>query len=163
VQIEAIDPIPGTGAVLGHAVIEKRSPPSSRFEEISHRRGKTRKMKLEGHLIGMECQASPISMQPVAAHRDTQLAQTTRPFIFNLRNSRYAYVRCTSTKAMRLTPLQASTRFPSRVAIMLRATPPPEGIGHVRKVALFGSKRTRVLGFVPDSLYHTMSFNAAIP
>jgi hypothetical protein len=37
----------------------------------------------------------------------------------------------TVTKAMRLTPLQASTRLPSRVAIMLRTMPPPEGIAHV--------------------------------
>jgi hypothetical protein len=34
---------------------------------------------------------------------------------------------------MRLTPLQASTRLPSAVGIMLRTTPPPEGIGQVRE------------------------------
>ena len=38
---------------------------------------------------------------------------------------------CTSTDAMRSTPLQARTRLPSRVAIILRTTPPPEGISQV--------------------------------
>ena len=35
---------------------------------------------------------------------------------------------CTSTNAMRSTPLQARTRLPSCVAIILRTTPPPEGV-----------------------------------
>ena len=63
---------------------------------------------------------------------------------------------------MRLTPLQASTRLPSAVGIM-RTTPPPEGIGQVWKVSVLGSKRTRVFGFFPNSLYHTTSFNVVIP
>ena len=37
----------------------------------------------------------------------------------------------TSTSPMRFTALQANTRLPSAVAIMLRTTPPPDGINHV--------------------------------
>ena len=37
----------------------------------------------------------------------------------------------TSTRATRLTALQAITRLPSAVAIMLRTTPPPDGINQV--------------------------------
>lgn len=38
---------------------------------------------------------------------------------------------CRSTNAMRSTPLQARTRLPSCVAIILRTTLPPEGISQV--------------------------------
>ena len=34
----------------------------------------------------------------------------------------------TSTRATRFAPLQASTRFPLRSGIMLRTTPPPDGM-----------------------------------
>jgi len=68
-----------------------------------------------------------------------------------------------STSATRFRPLQAMTRFPSRVAIMLRTTPPPEGIVHVWNFSALGSKRTRVLGLTPDSLYQTTSFSPTIP
>jgi hypothetical protein len=37
----------------------------------------------------------------------------------------------TSTKTMRLMPLQARTSLPSCVAVMLRTTPPPDGIAQV--------------------------------
>jgi hypothetical protein len=53
--------------------------------------------------------------------------------------------------------------LPSRVAIMLRTTPPPEGIAQVWNFSVFGSKRTRVLGLTPDSLYQTTSFSPTIP
>jgi len=47
---------------------------------------------------------------------------------------------------------------------MLRTTPPPDGIGFVRKLSDLGSNRTRVLGFTPDSLYQTSpSLVMAIP
>ena len=47
---------------------------------------------------------------------------------------------------------------------MLRTTPPPDGIGFVRKLSDLGSNRTRVLGFTPDSLYQTSpSLVIAIP
>ena len=35
---------------------------------------------------------------------------------------------------------------------MLRATPPPDGIGLVLKLSDLGSNLTNVLGFTPDSL-----------
>jgi putative membrane protein len=54
-----------------------------------------------------------------------------------------------------LTPLHASARLPSRVGIMLRTMPPPEGIAHVWNRCVCGSKRTSVFGRTPDSLYHT--------
>src|SRR5229473_752225 len=69
----------------------------------------------------------------------------------------------TATSAMPLTPLQASHKFPSRSAIMLRTTPPPDGITQVWNFSVAGSKRTTVLGLTPDSLYHTMLFTAVIP
>src|SRR5215471_6015837 len=67
------------------------------------------------------------------------------------------------TKPMRFTPLQASTRLPSRVGIMFRTTPPPDGISQVWNCSVLGSKRTIVFGFVPDSLYHKTSCMAAMP
>jgi|GEM_PF-4411307 len=64
---------------------------------------------------------------------------------------------------MRLTPLHAIARFPSRVALTLRTTPPPEGIVQVWNFSVFGSKRTIVLGSTPDSLYQTTSWMTARP
>src|ERR1051326_7044637 len=58
-----------------------------------------------------------------------------------------------STIAMPLTPLHASHKLPSGVGIMLRTTPPPDGIVQVWNFSVLGSKRTTVLGFTPDSLY----------
>src|ERR1051326_7634247 len=69
-----------------------------------------------------------------------------------------------STSATLLRPLQAMTRLlPSVVAIMLRTTPPPEGIGQVWNFSVFGSNRTSVFGVTADSLYQMMSFKATIP
>ena len=45
---------------------------------------------------------------------------------------------------MRSTPLHARTSLPSRVAVMLRTTPPPEGIGQISIFCLCGSKRASV-------------------
>src|SRR6266702_2193294 len=59
------------------------------------------------------------------------------------------------TKATRFRPLQAITRLPSGVAIMLRTTPPPDGITQVWNFSVLGSKRTSVFGLTPDSLYQT--------
>src|SRR5437016_4577770 len=67
------------------------------------------------------------------------------------------------TKATRFRPLQAITRLPSGVAIMLRTTPPPDGITQVWNFSVLGSKRTSVFGLTADSLYHTMSFRVVIP
>src|SRR5690242_4425028 len=53
------------------------------------------------------------------------------------------------------TPLQAIYTRPSGVATMLRTVPPPEGIGALANCSVFGSKRTIVFGFTPDSLYQT--------
>ena len=39
---------------------------------------------------------------------------------------------------------------------MLRTTPPPEGMGHVLKVFVFGLNATSVFGLTPDSLYQTV-------
>jgi len=39
------------------------------------------------------------------------------------------------------------------VATMLRTVPPPDGIDARANCSVFGSKRTMVLGFTPDSLY----------
>ena len=61
----------------------------------------------------------------------------------------------TSTSATRLTPLSAMAMLPSRVTIMLRTTPPPEGIVQVWNFSVAGSKRTSVLGRTPASLYQT--------
>src|SRR4030095_7247642 len=69
----------------------------------------------------------------------------------------------TSTHATRSRPLQAKTRLPSFVGIMLRTTPPPDGMIHVWNFSVFGSKRTSVFGLTADSLYHTMSFTAVMP
>jgi len=38
---------------------------------------------------------------------------------------------------------------------MLRTVPPPEGIAARANCSVFGSKRTMVFGFTPDSLNHT--------
>jgi len=46
-----------------------------------------------------------------------------------------------STCATRFTPLSASTSFPSAEAIMLRTTPPPEGITQVWNRSVAGSKK----------------------
>ena len=51
------------------------------------------------------------------------------------------------------TPLSAMTRFPSRVVIMLRTTPPPPGMIQVWNFSVLGSNRTSVLGRTADSLY----------
>src|SRR5262245_32030274 len=80
---------------------------------------------------------------------------------------RYAFsdlaLQCRLTRPMRFTPLQASVRLPSRVGIMLRTTPPPDGITQVWNCSVLGSKRTIVFGCVPDSLYHRTSWMAAMP
>src|SRR5918912_71707 len=68
-----------------------------------------------------------------------------------------------STSATRLTPLHASARLPSRVTDTLRTTPPPDGIAQVWNFSVFGSKRTIVFGFTPDSLYQTTSLMDAMP
>ena len=68
-----------------------------------------------------------------------------------------------STSATRFTPLQASARFPSRVTDTLRTTPPPDGIAQVWNFSVFGSKRTRVFGLTPDSLYQMTSWIEAMP
>jgi len=49
-------------------------------------------------------------------------------------------------RAMRLTPLHAIAMLPSGVGIMLRTTPPPDGMGHVWNVCSCTSNRTSVLG-----------------
>jgi len=69
----------------------------------------------------------------------------------------------TRTSATRFRPLQANTRLPSAVAIMLRTIPPPEGIAHVWNFSVAGSKRTTVFGLTADSLYQMMPFTATIP
>ena len=38
-----------------------------------------------------------------------------------------------------------------------KTTPPPDGIAHVWNFSVFGSKRTTVFGFTPDSLYQITS------
>src|SRR6266566_2496819 len=68
-----------------------------------------------------------------------------------------------STRATRLTPLHARARLPSRVTETLRTTPPPEGIAQVWNFSVFGSKRTIVFGFTPDSLYQMTSCIEAMP
>ena len=55
-------------------------------------------------------------------------------------------------------PLSAIAMLPSRVTIMLRTTPPPDGIAQVWNVSVDGSKRTNVFGRTPDSLYQTARF-----
>jgi hypothetical protein len=79
----------------------------------------------------------------------------------NRRKFCFAYF--TSTNAMRLTPLQASTRLPWGVAIMCRTTPPPDGMAHVWNFSVFGSNRTNVFGLTADSLYQMMSFATVMP
>lgn len=64
----------------------------------------------------------------------------------------------TTASAMRFTPLSAIAMLPSRVTIMLRTTPPPDGIVQVWNVSVAGSKRTSVLGRTPDSLYRSVRF-----
>src|SRR5207247_6808090 len=68
-----------------------------------------------------------------------------------------------STSATRFTPLHANARFPSRVTDTLRTTPPPEGMAQVWNFSVFGSKRTIVFGFTPDSLYQMTSCIEVIP
>ena len=58
---------------------------------------------------------------------------------------------------MRSTPLHAKTSLPSLVAVMLRTTPPPEGIVQISNFCLCGSKRASVFGLhagfaVPDDV-----------
>src|SRR5215469_1405624 len=68
------------------------------------------------------------------------------------------------TTATRLTPLSAMTRpLPSLVGIILRTTPPPDGIEKVWNFWVFGSKRTRAFGLVLPSTYHTMSCSVVMP
>lgn len=62
-----------------------------------------------------------------------------------------------------LHPLSAMAMFPLGVAIMLRTTPPPEGMDQVSNVSALGSKRTSVFGRVPDSLYQIAAFSTVIP
>ena len=63
-----------------------------------------------------------------------------------------------------MTPLHASTSpLPSAVGIMLRTTPPPEGITQVWNFSVFGLKRTSVFGLTADSLYQISSFSAVMP
>ena len=47
--------------------------------------------------------------------------------------------------------------------LMLRTTPPPEGIGKVWNVSVFGSKRTRPFGLELPSSYQTMPFSTVMP
>src|SRR5919199_6214798 len=68
-----------------------------------------------------------------------------------------------STSATRLTPLHASARLPSRVTDTLRTTPPPDGIAQVWNFSVFGSNRTTVFGFTPDSLYQMTSRIEVMP
>src|SRR5579864_6046611 len=69
-----------------------------------------------------------------------------------------------STTATLFTPLHARYSRPLGVATMLRITPPPDGISLLLKVSDWGSNRTSVLGFTPDSLYQTTPlFVIAIP
>src|ERR1700686_3915315 len=67
------------------------------------------------------------------------------------------------TRATLFTPLSVSTSLPSVVCIMLRTTPPPEGMAQVWNFSVLGSKRTSVFGFTADSLYQMMSFTEVIP
>ena len=68
------------------------------------------------------------------------------------------------TSATLPAPLSASTSArPSVVGIMLRTTPPPEGMGQLWNFAEWGSKRTRVFGRTPDSLYQMTPSSAVMP
>src|SRR5207302_9577498 len=69
----------------------------------------------------------------------------------------------TSTSATLLMPVSAIARFPSFIAIMLRTTPPPDGIAQVWNFSVLGSNRTRVFGFTWDSLYQMISLYVVIP
>ena len=68
----------------------------------------------------------------------------------------------TSAAATLFTPLHARYSLPSRVATILRTTPPPEGIGHVLNAAVLGSNRTSVFGLTPLSLYHIIPSDVAV-
>src|SRR5713101_267985 len=62
----------------------------------------------------------------------------------------------TSTTPTLFTPLQAIYTRPYGAAAMFRTVPPPDGIAARANSSVFGSNRTMVFGFTPDSLYHTM-------
>src|SRR5207247_617954 len=64
--------------------------------------------------------------------------------------------RAGSTTPTLLTPLHAIYTRPSEVAAIFRTVPPPEGMLARAKLSVFGSNRTMVLGFTPDSLYQTI-------
>src|SRR5687768_13893798 len=55
------------------------------------------------------------------------------------------------------------TKLPSGVDIMLRMTPPPDGIAQVWNFCVAGSNLTIVFGRTPDSLYQTSLPNEAMP
>src|SRR6266699_2850982 len=69
----------------------------------------------------------------------------------------------TVTNATTFSPLSVRTSLPSAKCIMLRTTPPPAGITQVWNFSDLGSKRTRVFGRTPDSLYQTMPSTIVIP
>src|SRR6266581_6614286 len=64
--------------------------------------------------------------------------------------------RAGSTTPTLLTPLHAIYTRPSEVAAIFRIVPPPEGMFARAKLSVFGSNRTIVFGFTPDSLYQTI-------
>src|SRR6266446_10400423 len=64
--------------------------------------------------------------------------------------------RAGSTTPTLLTPLHAIYTRPSEVAAIFRTVPPPEGMFARAKLSVFGSNRTIVFGFTPDSLYQTI-------
>src|SRR5204863_5625161 len=64
--------------------------------------------------------------------------------------------RAGSTTPTLLTPLHAIYTRPSEVAVIFRTVPPPEGMLARAKLSVFGSNRTIVFGFTPDSLYQTI-------
>ena len=69
-----------------------------------------------------EGKTSPRSTQPIGVRQEARFE-----VMFGLTTQLYLI----STSPMRFTALHANTRLPSAVAIMLRTTPPPDGINHV--------------------------------
>src|SRR5205085_8140774 len=67
------------------------------------------------------------------------------------------------TRETVFTRLFARTKLPSRVTEVLRTMLPPPGIAQLWNLSAFGSNRTTVFGFVPDSLYQITSLIAEIP
>src|SRR5581483_6107019 len=106
------------------------------------------------------CTAERQANTPFGVRGAAPVPRHQAPLVQTFRDRRYFLI---CTKVTPLTRLLARTKSPFFVTDVLRTMSPPPGMVQLSKFSVAGSKRTTVLGLVPDSLYQTTPLMTEMP